>query len=426
MKIVCSTLILVALLLSACTANDRQPEQVFVVPIGSSDVASSGMTREELEDHVRRFSDRYFTRISLATNTVGDQTTSAEHKRLMHDWKTVSFTAVIEIAIGPDGVTNLLDMMTLTRLSRLVVDSYWIPEVLGHELGEEFRKTFVDLENDIWTVADDVLTEQHQEELRFLIDQWHEENPDQYYPWYVRLSNFSGQRAASLAAVQQSGGLLKEVARAREAAEEIQAFGERVLFYLQRAPMLTTGEFVSSANEMLSGPEISRVINDTDRFVTALERFVEVVDQLPEHRLMVVDQLMDRISDERKDIFNSMADADPDLRVLLEDLLPVLESFERTLVVAKTRDPDAAPFDINEYTEIVSEAAVTSAELRLLVQSISDLIDNASDGTPIITAIVDAETKIVDRFMIQMAVLIVFFFVMLLVYRMVAGRLFPR
>ena len=324
-------------LISACAANGQQPEQVVIAPLGSGKTVSSGMTRAELEDHVRRFADRYITRISLATNTVSDDAISDELKRLMHDWKTVSLNSIVQVAIGQNAVTNLLDMMTLTRLSRLVVESYWIPEHLGGELGAVFLTTFVDLEEDIWAVADDVLTPQQKDELRILVDNWHAENPEQYYPWYVRLSDFSGQRAASLAAVQQSGGLLKEVARAREAAEEIQTFGERVLFYLQRAPGLTTNEFESSISSVLSGPEISSLINDTDRFVTTLERLVEIVATLPENRIHAVDQFMDRVGEERQELLQDLSTAEPGLRAILADLQPVLESLERSIVAAKEK-----------------------------------------------------------------------------------------
>jgi len=413
--------------ISACAANGQQPEQVVIAPLGSGGTVSTGMTREELEDHVRRFADRYFTRISLATNEVRALATSAENKRLMHDWKTVSHAAIVEVAIGPNAVTNLLDMMVLTRLSRLVVESYWIPEYFQNEdVAAKFLQTFVDLEEDIWTVADDVLTQQHQDELTFLVDQWHAENPDQYYPWYVRLSNFSGQRAASLAAVQQSGGLLKEVARAREAAEEIQAFGERVLFYLQRAPALTTNEFESSAGSILGGPEISRLIDDTERFVTALERLVEIVAALPENRIAAVDQFMDRVGQEREVMLRDLSTAEPGLRAVLADLQPVLESLERTVVVARTPNPnpDAKPFDINEYRALVAESAVTAAELRLLIQSVSDLLAGASDASPLVSALVEAERTVVDRLFYQMLALIGIFFLALLAYRFVAGRLF--
>jgi hypothetical protein len=323
-------------------------------------------------------------------------------------------------------VTNLLDMMTLTRLSRLVVESYWIPEHLGEEFGADFLRTFVDLEEDIWSVADDVLTPEQKDELRVLVDDWHAENPEQYYPWYVRLSDFSGQRAASLAAVQHSGGLLKEVARAREAAEEIQAFGERILFYLQRAPSLTTNEFESSVGTVLSGPTVSELMANTDRFVTTLERLVEIVAALPENRFQAIDQAMDRVGEEREALLRDLSNSEPGLRAVLADLRPVLESLERTVVAAKTKNPDAKPFDVNEYRALVSESAVTAAELRLLVQSVSNLLSNdLSDASPLVAALVEAERTVVDRLFFQMLALIVIFFLALLGYRFVASRLFP-
>jgi hypothetical protein len=318
--------------MAACAGNAQQEPQLVVAPLGSNALTTTAMTRAELEDHVRRFADRHFTRITLAANNVAANTSSYEHVTLMHKWKVVSQTAIVDVAIGPNAVTNLLDMMAMTRLSRLVVESYWVPEVIGEELGRDFLQTFVDLENDIWTVADDVLTQQQQNDLGVLVDNWHAENPEQYYPWYIRLGNFSGQRAASLAAVQQSGGMLKEVARAREAAEEIQSFGERVLFYLQRAPMITSNEFESGFDDVLSRPKVTRLLEDT-------------------------------VSEEREAMLRDIAETNPELRGVLSDLQPALESLERIIKMSKESDPDSKPFDVNEYRALAEQSALSAAEL---------------------------------------------------------------
>jgi len=412
--------------MAACAGNAQQEPQLVVAPLGSNALTTTGMTRAELEDHVRRFADRYFTRIAIATNQLAKNTTSDEHANLMHDWKTVSQTAVVDIAIGPNAVTNLLDMMALTRLSRLVVENYWVPEVFGEELGSEFQRAFVDLESDIWTVADDVLTQQQQDDLGVLVDDWHAENPDQYYPWYIRLSNFSGQRAASLAAVQQSDGMLKEVARAREAAEEIQAFGERVLFYLQRAPMITSNEFESGVGDVLNRPQVARLLNDTEHFVESVDRFVQMVEDLPEERLAIVDQFMDRLADERLAMFQDVSDVEPGLRQVLTDLQPVLDSLEHIMELSKVKDPDSRPFDANEYKALVAESAVTAAELRLLVQSATELLAGVSDARPFVDAIVEAEKTVGDRVFYQLVALIFIFFATLLIYRMIANRVLRK
>lgn len=415
-------------LLSACaTSSAPQTQDVFVAEInGGAPGESSAMTRVELEAHVRRFSDRYITRIAIAANAVIDSSRSLEARRFMEDWKNVSFAAIVDVAIGPDAVTNLMDMMVLTMLSRMVVEDYWAPKIADEEVRLAFLQAFHDLEQDIWTVADDVLTPENQEALADLVAEWHGENPEQVFPWYVRLSNFSGQRAASLNAVKQSGGMLAEVARAREAAEEMQAFGERVLFYLQRAPMMTSGQFESSVNNVFSGPEVTRLLTDVERFVIAADRLVQIVDDLPESRLAAVDQLMDRLGEEREAMMATLAAESPEMRQLLVELLPILESVERTVAMANVDNPNSRPFDINEYTAMVDQSAATVVEMRLLVESVTNLMAGVEDVSGLTDAMIEIETAMLDRFFLRMVGFLVIFFLILIASRFVWVRIMPK
>lgn len=415
-------------LLSACaTSSAPQTQDVFVAEInGDAPGESSAMTRVELEAHVRRFSDRYITRIAIAANAVIDSSQSLEGRRFMEDWKNVSFAAIVDVAIGPDAVTNLMDMMVLTMLSRMVVEDYWAPKIADEEVRLAFLQAFHDLEQDIWTVADDVLTLENQEALADLVAEWHGENPEQVFPWYVRLSNFSGQRAASLNAVKQSGGMLAEVARAREAAEEMQAFGERVLFYLQRAPMMTSGQFESSVNNVFSGPEVTRLLTDVERFVIAADRLVQIVDDLPESRLAAVDQLMDRLGEEREAMMATLAAESPEMRQLLVELLPILESVERTVAMANVDNPNSRPFDINEYTAMVDQSAATVVEMRLLVESVTNLMAGVEDVSGLTDAMIEIETAMLDRFFLRMVGFLVIFFLILIASRFVWVRIMPK
>jgi len=188
--------LLIAVSIVACASPEpTQTQSVVIAPLGSGGSASaSGITREELEDHVRRFADRYITRVALAANALSNNTEDQKQKELMLRWKSTSYASVVDIAIGPNAVTKLLDMMTLTMLSRIMIESHWVPNVFVPELGADFLQSFVDLEDDSWVVADDVLTGRQQDELKSRVNDWYTQNPDQIYPWYVRLSDFSGQR----------------------------------------------------------------------------------------------------------------------------------------------------------------------------------------------------------------------------------------
>ncbi len=420
------TAVLTATGLAGCASSAPQTQQVVVADLdGGTPVNPGAMTREELEDHVRRFADRYITRVAIATRDLSESSDDLEVKRFLDDWRNVSYAAIVEVAIGADAVTSLMDMMVLTMLSRLVIDDYWAPRIPDEESRAEFVQAYYDLETDIWTVADEVLTSAHQAELAALVEEWHAENPQIVFPWYVRLSNFSGQRAASLAAVRQSGGMLAEVARAREAAEEIQAFGERVLFYLQKAPMITSGQLEASVNDVIGGPEIANLLVDVNRFVQAVDRLVTVVETLPGSQLTAVDQLMDRVAMERAALTADLASNNPEIRALAADLLPLMESIERTVVAAKQRNPDAEPFDIGEYRAIVNESAATAAELRLLAETIDNLVSGVEDASQISDALIAVQTEVVDRFFMRMIGFLLFFFVLLLASRFVWVRISP-
>jgi hypothetical protein len=417
-------LLLASTITGCATASDPQTEQVVVAELDTDDASTvSQMTRQELEDHVRRFADRYLTRISIAVREVMMSSDSVELQRFMEDWRNVSYAAIIELAIGPDAVTNLMDMMVLTMLSRMVVEDYWAPRVEDEAARATFLDAYHDLEADIWTIADDVLTQGHQQELAELVVEWRAENREVIYPWYVRLSNFSGQRAASLNAVKQSGGMLAEVARAREAAEEMQAFGERVLFYLQRAPMITSGQFESSAKDVISGPEFNQLLGDIEQFVDTMERITILAETLPQSRLAAIDQFMEQLAVQRASFIQDVTGAGPQLQSALSQLLPVLESIERTVAMTTADDPGEEPFDINEYRALVNESAITAAEMRLLVQSIQELVSGVGDASELTDALLEVETEVLDRFFLRMVGFLVLFFVLLLVSRFVWVRL---
>lgn len=176
------------------------------------------------------------------------------------------------IAIGRNAVTNLLNMMVLTTLGRMVIEDYWLPEVWGEEKGKRLLAASIALEEDIWTVANDVLTADQQKARLSMIADWHAQNPDQIYPWLMRMSMFSGQRAAQLSKIKKTGGLMKEVRAARETAEEVREMGERSLFYIQRAPRITSDAIEAIDDGVEGSPGVSTAI---DQLISGQARLID-------------------------------------------------------------------------------------------------------------------------------------------------------
>ncbi len=59
------------------------------------------------------------------------------------------------------------------------------------------------------------------------------------------------------------------------------------------------------------------------------------------------------------------------------------------------------------------------------MRAVSELLVGASDASPLVSALLEAERTVVDRLFYQMLALIVIFFLALLAYRFVAGRFLP-
>lgn len=165
------TVVSVTVALFGCStaSAQRETDTVVVAPLAGEAGADGGrISQGELEDQLRRYADRFYTRVVLATHTIATDAATAAERLLMHNWKSVSVATIVELAIGPNAVTNLLDMMVLTTLTRQTVESYWVPEIFG-EKGQPLLDSYLVLEDDIWSIADRVLTPAQQDDLTSLL-----------------------------------------------------------------------------------------------------------------------------------------------------------------------------------------------------------------------------------------------------------------
>ncbi len=282
------------------TPTQPKSQDVAVAQIGADREAKAPIKRQQLENEIMRFGDRYAARMALEADRIRANATTLEIQRIALGWKLACYTAVVEIAVGPNAVENMLDMMVLVSLTRQEVETYWVPEVLGPELGQGLLKAARQLDEELWEASSRVLTPEQQKDLRDLIRQWNETHPDQHYFWGIRFSGFTDQRAKDLEQVEQTGGLLGEVARTREAAAEMQAFGERVMYYMQRAPTLTRLQAEFGVRETLNTPEIVQVLDNTERLTRSTERYAAVLEKLPADMQSVITHMFDELSKERE------------------------------------------------------------------------------------------------------------------------------
>jgi hypothetical protein len=205
-----------------------------------------------------------------------------------------------------------------------------------------------------------VLTAEKQNSLRALLTEWRRQHLDQHYIWGIRFGQFSGQRAAALEQVVSSGGLLGQVKQTRESIDEVRDLGERTLFYVQRAALLARWQAVGGLYDVLSQPEIQSLLKETERVSASVERLTLTIDKLHEKRLEVIDQMMDRISEERAAFMEQLVDNEDKATKVLTELHGALFASSELIgrvntLMDKLPEPDTSnePLDLQEVRQIL-------------------------------------------------------------------------
>lgn len=426
------------LCLPGCVATlaPAKSQVVDVAPIAEAPAtAAAGLTRTELQDDVMRFADRFSARMVPVADRLLARAQTVEERWLAMNWKMLSREAVLAIAVGPNAVTNLLDMVVLVSLARLQLESYWVPRVIGVDEGEGIVEAVRSLETDIWSLADKVLKPGEQQALMVLIRDWHETYSNTYYFWDVRFGAFSGQRAAELERVAASGGLLGQVQQTRETIGEVRDLGERVLYYMQNAPVVLRLQAQVGAYEMLRLPEMQQLLSDAEQFNASVERLAVVAESLPK----TIDQFMERVSEQREGLREDLLSEEGRIRAVAADLQQTIalgnqlatnvnstvQSVDK-LVSKLGRGAEAETkqqFDIRDYQELVVDASHTAGELTALVQSLSTLVSAEAwdarqpQALQIVYEIDTRLERLMARIFLLLVLLIVVFFLALFAYR---------
>jgi outer membrane protein OmpA-like peptidoglycan-associated protein len=265
-------------------------------------------TSAELQAAVMSFADSWASNITDAAGNFARQTTMPEARLHAERLKYNPIVAAFSIAAGPLPGPALLDMLVLVTLMRIVWEEHWYPKVYGEPaigMVEELKK----LESEIWSIGASVLTPQQRQELRGLISQWRKEHPDTVIVYLIRFSNFGELgRKPSLEKARKSGGLLAPVKEAAQAANEIRAMADRTIYLLVRMQELVHRRAKLTVQDLLTTPEIDKLLSDITGFREVSERYAGLIENLPaqisDQTNATIDQVMTRIDLQSQEIVN--------------------------------------------------------------------------------------------------------------------------
>lgn len=201
----------------------------------SQNEADQRVSQAELQDALLRFQGRLSAHITEAFARFATSDDAEVRLRALRDHLVYQATA-LDIATGPMPEANVLDMVTFVDLAVEACRSRWSSDVHG-ERGAGVESAFQAASADAWRVARLLLTPEEEGQLRKVIHDWQEENPEISRYAAVRLPGFSRITAEGASKAEaEASGLFSSVRQGVQAADMARLLGERVLFAIQRMP----------------------------------------------------------------------------------------------------------------------------------------------------------------------------------------------
>jgi hypothetical protein len=227
-----------------------QSEQARIESRDESRPEKGGISRAELQDALFRFESGFSEDLRQALQPLAqDKKPTIRDQALTN--RLVYVSSAMSIALGPITEANLLDMVVFVELSRAAFKEYWLPKVYGAK-GRPAARAFDRAQDDVWKIASMVLTPEQGQVLRDVIGKWRADHPGQYAVEAIRLSEVAATAGARARGVdKQVSGLLSDVKKATFAADQALLFGERALYYAQRAPFLFRMQGRAAVSELM-------------------------------------------------------------------------------------------------------------------------------------------------------------------------------
>jgi len=395
----------------ACAPRQSAGDQPVRPVLGPVSGGLGGpMTVSELRERLMTFADLAMgemARASAAALATDSTPTTRAFVQLMQ--AQVAATS-LTLAVEPDPEAALQDLMVSIAAERVSLG------LLGASSPGPAAMAILDttlgrLENEVWAIGQSAYPPSEMAGLRARLKNWQA----------TAVSSPAGVvRVADLPAdggPQMSKGLFAPLDEANRQIEESRLLGERFLFLAERLPVITLWQAEAVTWEVLAAPESRTALDGLTAMSATLERLALRVDSLP----AVLDE-------QREAVFAAFDAREATARTLMTDagaliadvgpliaggqeatasLAAALAAAERT--VAALRDESspggAASFDIAAY-----ESAL--ADFRAATEALSASLERAEGlaGTP---------RDVVDHMAWRGAQLIVLFFVLLALYKLV-------
>ncbi len=427
----------VVFLCGGCSAPQRRPEEEPEREFGGAAVGER-ITARELDGLTRAFADRYVGLLYSVCNAITENSPDPAERRAAQVLLVDNATNIYDIASNADPFTRLLDLVVVTTLVSRVWDDDGRAVAVFGQRGQKLADALTRAREESWTLAARVLTPDQLETLESLLRDWRQENPDMIRASFVRFSNFAlGRNRPAAAEVLEARGFFAPIEEAGQAVEEARLFGDRMFYWLKRAPTLLRWQTTAIKDDWVATPELDTALDDIHRLTNEIEQLPanvaterEAILKGIDERLQHADSTISNVRgalDEANDFADSLKPLSKSLTQTLQtaqDLFGRFETWDRWKSEIRPR-----PFDIRDYERTVKEVAHATKRMNELLIRTEHLLDspeledrmqrvNESVDERIVTA-ADQSQVVIDAFFWRAFALLVVLFMLLILYRVI-------
>ncbi len=345
---------------------------------------------QDLQLKVMRFADEYAGRILSPIRGFQRQTEDPRERLSSQNWLVQQTSTAYTIATGPNPITNALDMVVLTTMSRMALEDGWIEDSFGDRI-HALRAVYDTLEPESWKLLEGAVPPDQIKAVHAALDDWRAQNPHGHSVSYVHFRDFvsspeadrsrslgGGSSLLSLLGLDPLSGLdptVQEFARTRQSIE-------RAMYFMQRSPQLLDMQVERVTYQLAVMPETRSLLGDLDRTSRAAESAGKLADELPEvvarEREAAIRQFMGALDSQQA----QMRELLTDMRATLQAGTAASDSVNQTTRALDAfisgfrkpqdpRQPPGKPFDITEYTATAHELAQASVQLQGLLAQLN-------------------------------------------------------
>ena len=373
----------------------RAPTTVVNAVVPTKGSIQSDLVDEQIQ--LQRFADDFLARSGQALDACTERLGTDAGRAQVLSLKLISGSSLISVVSGPNPSANLLDLASVTVLTRMSVEDYWMKTTNGTAFQPWLDASRV-LETNVWSLAGRFLDPEQVDELRLGIGQWYARTPEVRTAFFARPHEFASmvrttkEKGAevnsvfSLVNLDPTAGLdpaIREVTRTR-------LFAERAMFTMQRMPFLLRLQTELLAYELTAQPSVQLALSNSTQLSESANRISRAAENIGQS----VARLPDRFSAERKEILATLDEQAGKLSDLVAGVDRALSSGEKlasSLTVTttnvdalmkrfgvgesktKTSPPatNSPPFDILDYARTADQVGKAVAELNTLVGSVN-------------------------------------------------------